>query len=444
MRTQPDTIIKKLHNTPSRLAKEDILISAVEEGLDEFFYGLQLCYDNLISFGVKQVPIKSENTGQGLAWTVFLELVESLQHRKLTGYAARDAIQLCMDVATKDQWNYWYRGILIKDLQAGISEVTINKVAKKKKKPEYCVPVFEVQLAQDGNKHTEYMQGCKLVSKKLDGTRGIAIVDKEYNTVTIHSRNGHVFENFKHIEEALLSVIDQFDISYVLDGELVSKSFQKLMKQVRRKKNVDATDTIFEVFDIIPLSEFKTGKSAESLTDRLSTLSLYSNVFDTSNCISVVEHKLFDLDNPYEYIDYSEFNRQCLVDGYEGVMLKDPEAVYECKRSVSWLKIKPTIETDSEEADVVVVDVEIGTGKNKNRMGNLICEGMLDGKHIRVSVGSGFSDKQRREIWESKESVIGQVVEIRADTITQNQNGTFSLRFPRFVRFRGFSKGEKI
>jgi DNA ligase-1 len=444
MRTQPNIIIKQLQDTPSRLAKEDILISAVEEGLDEFFQGLNLCYDNLISFGVKQVPIKKEDNGQGLLWAVFLELVNSLQTRKLTGYAARDAIQLCMDVATKDQWNYWYRGILIKDLQAGISEVTINKVAKKKKKPEYCVPVFEVQLAQDGNKHAEYMQGSKLVSKKLDGTRGIVIVHKECNSVTIYSRNGHIFENFKHIESALLEVIDQFNMSYVLDGELVSKSFQKLMKQVRRKKNVDAGDTIFEVFDIIPLSEFKTGKSVKSLSDRLPELSLYSDVFESTKCVNIVEHKMFDLDNLCEYIDYQEFNNQCLIAGYEGVMLKDPSAVYECKRSVSWLKIKPTLETGSEEADLVVVEVEKGTGKNRKRMGNLICEGILDGKFVKVSVGSGFTDLQRKEIWESKESVIGQVVEIRADTITQNQNGTFSLRFPRFIRFRGFSRGEKI
>ena len=38
----------------------------------------------------------------------------------------------------------------------------------------------------------------------------------------------------------------------------------------------------------------------------------------------------------------------------------------------------------------------------------------------------------------------GDIVEIRADAITQNQDGTYSLRFPRFLRFRGFKHGEKI
>jgi DNA ligase-1 len=36
------------------------------------------------------------------------------------------------------------------------------------------------------------------------------------------------------------------------------------------------------------------------------------------------------------------------------------------------------------------------------------------------------------------------LVEVRADAITQNQDGTYSLRFPRFKTFRGFEVGEKL
>jgi DNA ligase-1 len=41
-------------------------------------------------------------------------------------------------------------------------------------------------------------------------------------------------------------------------------------------------------------------------------------------------------------------------------------------------------------------------------------------------------------------SDLGHIVEVRADAVTQNQDGTFSLRFPRFKSFRGFEVGEKI
>ena len=76
----------------------------------------------------------------------------------------------------------------------------------------------------------------------------------------------------------------------------------------------------------------------------------------------------------------------------------------------------------------------------------LIVEGTDDGKFIKTNVGSGLSDSDREEFWTDKDKLIGQVVEVRADAITQNQNATdeWSLRFPRFLRFRGFDKGEKL
>ena len=127
--------------------------------------------------------------------------------------------------------------------------------------------------------------------------------------------------------------------------------------------------------------------------------------------------------------------------GFEGIMIKDVDAEYVCKRHVSWLKQKPFIEVS-----LTVVAVEEGTGKNEGRMGAIICEGEDDGKKIAVNVGSGFTDDQRTEFWESREAIPGQVVEVRADAATLNQDSenVYSLRFPRFLRFRGFRAGEKI
>ena len=91
-----------------------------------------------------------------------------------------------------------------------------------------------------------------------------------------------------------------------------------------------------------------------------------------------------------------------------------------------------------------VKDVEEGTGRNVGRLGALVCEGDDDSRHIRVNVGSGFSDSDRDTFWNSRNAVLGKLVEVRADAITQNQDGSYSLRFPRFLHFRGFVDGEKI
>ena len=71
MRTQPQDIIAKLEADNSRLAKEQIIEDAMKEGLDEFFEGVAMCLDKLHTFGVKQVPEKKEDAGQGLAWKPF-------------------------------------------------------------------------------------------------------------------------------------------------------------------------------------------------------------------------------------------------------------------------------------------------------------------------------------------------------------------------------------
>jgi len=60
-------------------------------------------------------------------------------------------------------------------------------------------------------------------------------------------------------------------------------------------------------------------------------------------------------------------------------------------------------------------------------------------------VGSGWSDEDREWIWKHRKSMPGIIGEIRADAITKSQNGTtWSLRFPRFGRWRGKVPGEKI
>jgi len=120
-------------------------------------------------------------------------------------------------------------------------------------------------------------------------------------------------------------------------------------------------------------------------------------------------------------------------------MIKDVDAPYECKRTHAWLKAKPFIEVSLE-----VKDVEEGTGRNVGKLGAFVCEGYDDGKHISVNVGSGFTDSNRDNFWANKDSIPGNIVEVRADAITQNQDGTYSLRFPRFKTFRGFEVGEKI
>ena len=438
MRTQPQDIIDRLEADNSRLAKEQIIEDAMKEGLDEFFEGVSMALDRLYTFGVKQVP-ESKIDGQGLAWKPFTELAESLYKRRLTGHAAKDAIELAMGVATKEQWNKFYRRILIKDLRCGVSEKTVNKIAKKLKLEKYQVPVFECMLAHDSANHEKKVTGKKLLEPKLDGVRAITVVDYEQRTVTMYTRNGKVLENFSHITSALEGYMDEIGRSYVLDGEVVSHSFQDLMKQVHRKSDVQAQDARLCLFDIVPLVEFKRGESIQGQRRRSNMLRTFEKIFGDIGCIDIIPQIEVELGTMVGDVEFRDYNKKAVESGYEGIMIKDVDNVYECKRSASWLKMKPFIEVSLE-----IKDVEEGTGRNVGRLGAFVCSGQDDGKQITVNVGSGFSDDDRTEFYSVRDTLPGQIVEVRADAITQNQDGTYSLRFPRFLRFRGFIKGEKI
>jgi DNA ligase-1 len=172
---------------------------------------------------------------------------------------------------------------------------------------------------------------------------------------------------------------------------------------------------------------------------RSNLLKSMKDTFDKIGSIDIIPQKEVDLDSYVGELEFKEYNKEAIAAGFEGIMIKDVNAPYKAKRSTSWLKMKPFIEVS-----LTVTVVEEGTGRNEGKMGALVCEGQDDGKDIKVNVGSGFTDAQRDEFWINKETIPGQVIEVRADAITQNQDGTYSLRFPRFLRFRGFKVGEKI
>ena len=433
-----DSILRILNDHPSRIEKEGILEAEAKAGNAELFEGMRLALDPMVTFGVKKVPKHGGPDGQGLPWPAFRQLADELANRTLTGHDARDAIELCLKTAKQREWNDWYLPILTKDLRCGVSEKTVNKVVGKKYNA-FSIPVFACQLAHDSANHEGKVSGKKLIEVKLDGVRVITIV---YPTgrVDQFSRNGKELVNFPHIKEQFARTVTGITEPVVFDGEIMSSSFQDLMKQVHRKSNVEASDSVLHLFDFLTLEAFNKGKWARKQSERSEKLLAWKDLWaeETPN-IEIVAQELVDLDTDAGQKRFREINAQAIAGGYEGIMIKDVDAPYECKRTVSWLKLKPFIEVTLE-----VVDVEEGTGKNAGRLGALVCTGQDDGRDITVNVGSGLSDDLRDSIWANRSSVIGQLVEVRADAVTQNQDGSYSLRFPRFKTFRGFEAGEKL
>lgn len=429
--------IRKLNESDSRLHKEDVLRQALElynlgnQDAHTFLAFVNIAYDPMITFGIKQVPTTVGITEAENPWMDFADLLFKLKNRELTGHAARDAVAEISGRFTSDNWNNFCVGVLSKDLRAGISDKTINKVCKKTR---FEIPIFGCQLATNCEGRPE-MAGIKRIEPKLDGVRVLMVCSPM--GVISYSRNGKLFENFAHIEQQLLDNMQELigktgHDNFVLDGEVVGESFQALMKQARKKEGAQASDCVFHVFDFIPMIDFTRGHWNAPLKTRLKMgLEKIKSTINKMPNVELLTSHTVDLDTSEGRDQLERYARDAVEQGYEGIMIKSLDSPYECKRNTFWLKWKPTITVDLE-----IVDMEEGTGRNSGRLGALICSGTDHGKQITVNVGSGFSDEDRSDYWQNRSVVIGRTAEVLCDSITQNQDGTYSLRFPRFVRFR--------
>jgi len=442
-------VVMALEANNSRIEKERIIQTAWDNQILEFFEGAQMAYDALRTYGVKKVPLidapeDSDNTDTSFTWSRFKSIAEKLENRTLTGNQAREVLRAAANIAPVKEWNCFYRRVLLKDLKCGITETTINKILTKNSDAanRFAIPVFSCQLAKNGEDHPKKMKGPKLLDIKLDGVRIISVLDKTKNTVTQYSRDGRVNDNFPQIAEYLARLLPVITTSMVFDGEMVSRNFQALMKQLNRKEDVDTNDAKLALFDCLPLTDFIAGECSLTQTQRHAALAEFMPwLRDSHGSVYVVPKQQVDLNTTQGQAEFQQFNRDAISAGYEGVMIKDPGAPYKTKRTDAWLKIKPFVTVD-----LAVVAVESGKPESKfaHTLGGLVCQGEDQGKIITVTVGGGYTEELRDQIWAEKDTVIGRIVEIKGDAVTQNQDGTYSLRFPVFMGFRGTTPGEKL
>lgn len=435
--------VDDLQSSDSRLHKEEVLkkllaLAVLEESTAiHVLDNIVNCYNPFMTYGVSKTVPKTKDipVTQAEAHTEWELLLRRLILKEITGNAAIAEMNRVSQLFNSDDWNNFYSAILLKDLRCGISEKTINKILGKTR---WKIPTFTCQLATDCEKRPE-MSGVRRIERKLDGVRVLAHVSLTKYPV-LYSRNGKTFDNFIEIEQQLwdnrAEIYSKLKLNstngVILDGEIVSDSFQSLMRQAHRKKNVDTADSVFWVFDMIPFDSFCEGHYNAQQYKRLKNLEQLESLLD-NQCpnIKIMNGLTVDLDTSTGRDQFERYSRDAIEQGFEGVMIKNLDAPYESRRGTAWLKWKPTITVDLE-----VIAIEEGTGKNVGRLGALVCHGTDQGREITVNCGSGFSDSNRVDIWNNRDLVIGTTVEVMADVVSKNQDGTYSLRFPRFVRFR--------
>ena len=350
---------------------------------------------------------------------VFDNLFDLLDELIKHPYGSAQDVEMALNFLIKqdNEERYWYTKCMLKDLKIGVTAISINEVFSN------LIPIFEVQKgeAYDPTKHklSGTMWQCE---QKMDGYRMMA--ELTTNGVKLFTDSGSQFVGFSDLENELMSFRNVVDKDVVLDGELLHKdgtfnSTQKVAFRHGPKDNVD-----FWIFDIVPKSVFEDVETDGNLTcfERSNIMRATLSHMEHVNCLKST-HIFGFSDNEDEI---KVWLKQCLDKGYEGMMIKQ-DVPFVRKRHKGWLKLKR-----KEYVDVVVVDMEEGTGKNRGKLGALI----VDYKGFSVNVGGGFTDEERKDFWKKPNLILDKVIEVSYTNETHNEQGGLSLRHPNFERIR--------
>jgi DNA ligase 1 len=122
---------------------------------------------------------------------------------------------------------------------------------------------------------------------------------------------------------------------------------------------------------------------------------------------------------------------EAIENNEEGIVIKRLNRPYENGSRTNWIKLKPILENSFR-----IIDVYSGTGKYENTIGSVLVTDKYS--KIYAKVGSGLTDLIRIKLEErlADKSLIGAIIDVKYNEITSNKNGTYSLRFPRFLKFR--------
>ena len=390
-------------------AKKEILLSNLGIGNDIAGSILHYTFNPYISFNVVKVPKTKDRFAidPDEAWSLFFSNAEKCANREVTGNAAIGLMQSTFNKCSEAQ-EKWMRKILKKNLAIGISTKSINKVS-----PGF-IPTFDVALAQKFER--KRMSDWVYIEPKLDGIRCLAIVD--INGAKLFTRAGKLITNFNDTVGKELSLLK--DGCY--DGEIMSKDFTELMRQVYRKEDKDISEVYFAIFDYLTLEEWKEKKGKHTLKKRKRTLNRQIGTAHAKEHLKYLKLVRYEPELLPSDEVLKESHDRWVAQGYEGIMIKDTDSLYSFGRDWSVMKYKAFFD-----ADVPVIGLKEGTGKHQGKLGSFL----VDYKGVEVNVGSGLNDELREKLW-GDQTIIGRIIEVRY----QEETPDGSLRFPTFVCFR--------
>lgn len=419
-------LFKQIQKTNSLNGKKEIIIANKDNGL--FKECLRFLLDGNIVTGISSKKIKKhvepslEMAPYYLGEFSDFSYVMNYLNKNNTG-RDEDIYEIQLFLSGHEDDREFYEQMITKKFKLGVDSKTVNKCIPG------LIPTFNVMLGTPIDKVKLNGNEWISISKKLNGTRCAFVGDK------CMTRQGKEYKGLEHIISDLykLGLKNCF-----VDGELLyknkeglsdSEAFQKGTGIAMSKDN-NKYDLKLVIFDLFPLEEFWSGKSKVSYHERKQTLLKIKediDSFDELKNVEVVQmcYEGTDHSQIWKWLDYAEAH------DWEGIIL-NLDTPYECKRTKNLIKVKKFFS-----CDLKCIGIEEGSGRNKGTLGALVC----DYKSFPVNIGSGFSDEDRKRMWQYPEDVIGKIITVKYKEETKNKDGGTSIQFPVFEAIR-FDKNE--
>jgi len=403
--TEVCKILTNLTSIKGRKEKETILKNN-DSPILRFL--LETAFNPYLTYGVKEfskIPVRTEiPTLEELEQTRRL-----LVTRQITGHDAIALLQNTLGVKDEEVGKCLY-AVFMKNLRIGMEVKSINKVF------DDFIPTFDIGLCEEFKDLDHRLPvGKWAIEPKYDGLRCVTIIDKE-GTITFYSRTGKELWNMGYVSTELktLGIKD-----VVLDGEIYGQDWHLTVSVTHTQtEHKDKKELKYYIFDAISLSDWFNKRSIVPYSTRKEFIqTLFPDKYENL----VVTPYTNILNNDYEMA--TRIYQELLEQGYEGAVLKEINTPYPFGRSKGWAKWKPF-----HTHDIIITGYEEGTGRNEGRLGAFICQ--FNGEEVKV--GNGYDDGMRESFWANRDSMIGTVIEVKAQEITRDGK----LRFPVYMRNR--------
>lgn len=397
--------IKLLQNTSSTKEKESILKQNSDNTELREFLRLTHCPSVVYGVGAKTYPA-ANTTGKLEDIGAIFHTAYLLDSRERTGHAAIETLkELQGDLS--QEYAELLRYVVLKDARINLGAKTINKIWKNL---IVDIPYQRCSLLDEGVIERIEKADHVFVQLKADGVFAVLTPNGMF------TRNGNKFpkqfvDNFSKIRNS--SVCYEGEVVWYSDDSdkpLAREVSNGLTNSVVQGGEVGGSYyPVFMIWNAIPFADWQNGECDIAYKNRFARVVADVRNANSHNTTVIPTTKVSGIQQ------VMSINSIYLKDGYEGVIVKFPEAGWKYNTSKDCIKVKVEVEVDMR-----IVSVEEANGKNVGMVGRINVESS-DGK-VWCGVNATGPASERKKFWNNRNDMIAQVITCKANDLLESDS----------------------